>query len=61
MAVDKACRECKLIHVGNECPNCSSKESTENWKGHLIVFNAEESEVAKNIKITKNGNYAIRL
>jgi len=59
---NKICRECKMIYEsGNECPNCSSKESSENFKGHVIVFDAEQSEIAKNIGVTKKGNYAIKI
>ena len=57
----KVCKNCKMIYEGNECPNCQSKESAENFKGKLTILNPENSEIAKNLKITKKGNYAIKL
>jgi len=56
----KSCKICKTIYDGVKCPNCGSQEYTEDWKGRAIIFDAENSEIAKNLKITKKGNYAIK-
>ena len=56
----KACKICKTIYEGEKCPNCGSKEFTENFKGELIILNPEKSEVAHNLKITKKGEFAIK-
>ena len=34
---------------------------TETWKGKIIVLNPQNSELAKKMKITDKGEYAIRL
>lgn len=57
----KICKQCKMIYEGNECPNCQSKETVDNSKGKLMILNSENSEIAKNLKITKKGSYAIKL
>ncbi len=58
---EKACKICKSIYEeGDKCPNCESKEFTENFKGKMEVINAEKSQIAKNLGINKNGLYAIK-
>ena len=61
MAKQKACKECKTIYEGEACPNCQSKNSVDSWKGKVIISNPEQSEVAKRLKITKKGTYAIKI
>lgn len=58
----KACKKCMaIVSDGTKCPQCGSEELAENSKGKLIVLRPEESEIAKNVKITKKGAYAIKL
>jgi len=62
MATEKACKSCKFIFEGtNRCPKCGSEEITEGFKGKIIVLKAEESEIAKNVKIKEKGTYAIKV
>ena len=56
----RACRICNRIHEKDKCPKCGSKESTENFKGRIIVFDPEKSEIAKKIGIKEKGNFAIK-
>ena len=60
MSKRKACLTCRVIFDGEKCPICGENETTENWKGKVYVFNSEKSEVAKNMKIKKNGEYTIK-
>ena len=60
MAKDKACKNCKTVYLGDKCPKCASRESTETWKGRVIIMNPEQSEVAKKMKIKDKGIYAIK-
>ena len=60
MVKQKACLNCKLIYEGEECPNCHSKDSSENFKGKIVIEDAEHSEIAKKLKIQKKGIYAIK-
>lgn len=62
MAVQKACKQCKTIFEGSgKCPSCGSEESTDTFKGKVVIINPENSEIAKNLKYTKKGSYAVKL
>ena len=61
MAKEKACKKCKLIYEGSECPSCKSKDFSENFKGKVEIMEPDKSEIAKQLKVTKKGTYAIRL
>jgi DNA-directed RNA polymerase subunit E" len=56
----KACKICKKIYEDGKCPKCSSKESTDNFKGRIFVLNPEKSEIAKILNIKDKGDYAIK-
>ncbi|MEK6848002.1 MAG: transcription elongation factor subunit Spt4 [Nanoarchaeota archaeon] len=60
MTKQKACKQCNSIYEGEKCPECGSQEYTEEWKGKVRIFNPEQSEVAKNLKITKAKLFAIK-
>jgi len=60
MAKEKACKNCKMIYEGDKCPNCGSQDTTDSFKGKVVIFNPEESEIAKKMKISKQGEYAIK-
>ena len=61
MAVQKACKKCKSLVESGKCPKCGSDEIAENSKGKVVILNASESEVAKNLKIKDKGGYAIKI
>jgi DNA-directed RNA polymerase subunit E" len=61
MAKQKACKICNRIYEKeNKCPNCGAKESTEGFKGRIVIFDPEKSEIAKELKIKEKGNFAIK-
>ena len=60
MAKPKACRLCNTIYEGDKCPKCDSKDSTESFKGKIVVLNPEKSEVAKKINLKSKGTFAIK-
>ena len=60
MAKQKACKICNRIYEEEKCPKCGSKESTDVIKGRIYVISPEKSEVAKKLKITDKGNFAIK-
>jgi DNA-directed RNA polymerase subunit E" len=58
---EKACKMCKTIYLEEDkCPNCGSKESTESFKGRIVVINPEKSEIAQKLNIPSKGNFAIK-
>ena len=61
MAKEKACKNCKLIYEGDSCPSCGKKEFSDNFKGRVEIVNNDKSIIAKELKINKNGFYAIKL
>lgn len=56
----KACKICKRIYEEEKCPNCGAKESTDSFKGRIIVFDSEKSEIAQKLNIKSKGNFAIK-
>lgn len=58
--VRRACKQCKRIISGTQCPVCKSDDITTSFQGVIVVFNAE-SEVAKKLGITAPGKYAIKV
>jgi len=61
MPKEKACRNCRTVHTLAKCPQCGSEEASEGFKGKVTIFNPEESEIAKKLKLTQKGVYAIKL
>lgn len=61
MAKEKACKNCKLIYYEDSCPSCGKKEVSDTFKGKVEIVNSEKSEIAKELKISKDGLYAIRV
>ncbi len=61
MAKEKACRACRTIHEEEKCPKCSSRESTDSFKGRVVVINPEKSEIAQKLNLKEKGNFAIKV
>jgi len=60
MKGQKVCKKCKIIVEGEECPICHGNALTDNWKGKIIIFDPEKSEIAKKLKISQKGTFAIK-
>jgi DNA-directed RNA polymerase subunit E" len=61
MAKQKACKICnKIYEKESKCPGCGAKESTEGFKGRIVVVDPEKSEIAKKLNIKEKGNFAIK-
>jgi len=56
----KACKKCKIFVKGTQCPICGSADLTTSWKGRIIVFDIDKSEIAKKLDIKVKGEYAIK-
>ena len=61
MVKELACRKCKCVTTGKICPSCKSSDLTAYWEGIVIVANPEESRIAKTLKITAKGKYALKV
>ena len=58
----KACRKCKMLVPLNVniCPNCNSRDFSEDWSGMVIIL-SEDSTLAKKLGIKNIGKYAIKV
>ena len=57
----KACKVCSTIYdEGDKCPKCGSRESTDSFKGRVVIINPEKSEIAKKLDFKEKGNFAIK-
>ncbi|EHP89667.1 transcription elongation factor subunit Spt4 [Methanotorris formicicus] len=54
----RACLKCKYLTNEERCPLCMG-ETTENWRGLLIVLDPLKSEIAKKAKIDIKGKFAL--
>lgn len=59
--MEKACRNCNYITEGNTCPNCGGTSLSDDWAGYVVIIDPENSEIAKRLKITKRGKYALKV
>ena len=59
--VEKACRECRYLTTETTCPNCKSTSFSDDYSGIVIIFDPENSAIAKAMKVTKKGRYALRV
>lgn len=58
---EKACTTCHLIVTGNVCPRCKTSTLSDDFSGLIIIFDPEESAIAKVINIEKKGRYALKV
>jgi DNA-directed RNA polymerase subunit E" len=58
---EKACANCHFITKENVCPKCRSTTLSEDFGGIVIVFDPENSAVAKAMKIKDKGRYALKV
>jgi len=58
---EKACRECCYLTTETTCPNCKSTSFSDDYSGLVIIFDPENSAIAKAMKATKKGRYALKV
>jgi len=59
--MSKACKKCRRIVEEKTCPICGSTDLSKKWKGEVIIYDPENSEIAKELGFTAPGKYAIRV
>ena len=57
----KACANCHLITKDNVCPKCRSTSLSEDFSGTVIMFDPENSAIAKAMSIKEKGRYALKV
>jgi DNA-directed RNA polymerase subunit E" len=58
---EKACANCHFITKENVCPKCRSTSLSEDFSGVVIMFDPENSAIAKAMKIKDKGRYALKV
>ncbi len=61
MAKEMACRKCKFVTTGKVCPVCKSSDLTPDWNGIALVVDPSNSQIARTLRITKKGKYALKV
>jgi DNA-directed RNA polymerase subunit E" len=59
--VVRVCRECHRVVEGETCVICGTANLSEDWAGYLVIIDPEHSEIAKKMKITLPGRYALKV
>lgn len=57
---EKSCLNCRTIYFGDKCSSCGETPASETFKGRIHIFDAEKSEIAENMRINKEGEFAIK-
>jgi DNA-directed RNA polymerase subunit E" len=57
----KACTNCHFITKENVCPKCRSTTLSEDFSGIVIMFDPENSAIAKAMSIKEKGRYALKV
>ncbi|MCK5026285.1 MAG: DNA-directed RNA polymerase subunit E'' [Nanoarchaeota archaeon] len=60
MAKKKACKRCKRLIEGNECPICKTSSFANSWQGRISILDANKSEIGRKVGLEEKGEYAIK-
>jgi DNA-directed RNA polymerase subunit E" len=58
---EKACVSCHFITKENICPKCKTSSLSDDFSGIVIVFDPENSAIAKAMNIKEKGRYALKV
>jgi DNA-directed RNA polymerase subunit E" len=58
---EKACTNCHYIAKDNICSRCKSTSFSEDFSGLVIMFDPENSAIAKAMNIKQKGRYALKV
>ncbi|MGB9778091.1 MAG: transcription elongation factor subunit Spt4 [Candidatus Bathyarchaeales archaeon] len=58
---EKACTMCHFITKENICPKCKTSSLSDDFSGIVIVFDPENSAIAKAMNIKEKGRYALKV
>ena len=58
---EKACTNCHFITRQNICPKCKSSSLSDDFGGLVIIFDPENSAIAKVMNIKEKGTYALKV
>lgn len=58
---EKACISCHFIGKENVCPKCKSTSFSEDYGGLVVMFDPDNSVIAKAMNIKEKGRYALKV
>jgi len=58
---EKACSTCHLITTGNICPRCKTPTLSDDFSGLVIIFDQEDSAIARAMNNKEKGRYALKV
>jgi len=58
---ERACTVCHFITKDSVCPKCRSTSLSDDFSGLVIVFDPENSAIAKAMNIREKGRYALKV
>jgi DNA-directed RNA polymerase subunit E" len=58
---EKACTNCHFITKENVCPKCRSTSFSEDYSGLVVMFDPDNSAIAKAMNIKEKGKYALKV
>jgi len=58
---EKSCINCHSITKENVCPKCRSTSFSEDFSGLVVMFDPENSVIAKAMNIKEKGRYALKV
>ena len=58
---EKACTNCHYITKENVCAKCKSTNLSEDFSGIVVMFDPENSSIAKAMKIKEKGRYSLKV
>jgi DNA-directed RNA polymerase subunit E" len=58
---EKACSTCHFITRENVCPKCKTSSLSDDFSGIVILFDPENSAIAKAMNIKEKGRYALKV
>ncbi|MDR2203682.1 MAG: transcription elongation factor Spt4 [Nitrososphaerota archaeon] len=58
---EKACTNCHFLTKENTCPKCKSSSLSEDHGGLAVLFDVENSAIAKAMSAKDQGRYALKV
>ena len=58
---EKACTTCHHLTRENVCPKCKATSLSDDYGGLVIIFDPENSAIAKTMGIKERGRYALKV
>jgi DNA-directed RNA polymerase subunit E" len=58
---EKACINCHFLTKENTCPKCKSSSLSDDYGGLVVLFDLENSVIAKTMNVKDQGRYALKV